>query len=241
MSDDVQKAAVYVSWSTFKNSIEQLAQGVPNIIDRSVFPGMAGGVQSQLFAGMRFLGLINDKSVPMKNLHELAVADEAARKAKLREILQDSYSQLFALDLGKTTPGQAIETMRTAYNVSGDTAGKAMRFFLSAVEYVGIPVSPLFKTAKTSNGSNATVLPRRKGKKAKAKPDPLTDIPPKIDPGVGAGESRTVTLRSGGTLTISASAGWLSLSADDRKFVFGLIDELTAYEKKSATDDNDLV
>lgn len=75
----------------------------------------------------------------------------------------------------------------------------------------------------------------------KAKPDPLTDIPPKIDPGVGAGESRTVTLRSGGTLTISASAGWLSLSADDRKFVFGLIDELTAYEKKSATDDNDLV
>lgn len=234
MSDDAQKAAVYVSWPTFKNSIEQLAQGVPNVIDRSVFPGMAGGVQSQLFAGMRFLGLINDKSVPMKALHELAVNDEVARKAKLREILQDSYSKLFALDLGKTTPGQALEEMRTAYNVSGDTAGKAMRFFLSAVEYVGIPVSPLFKTAKPNNGGNTTGTPRRKVKRTKPRTDPLTDIPPKGDLGGGVGESRTVTLRSGGTLTISASAGWLSLSADDRKFVFGLIDELTEYEQKSA-------
>lgn len=57
--------------------------------------------------------------------------------------------------------------------------------------------------------------------------------------GSGSGESRSVTLRSGGTLTISASTGFLSLSSADRKFVFGLIDSLEAYEKGNSQDDDD--
>lgn len=239
MSEESQKAAVYVSWPTFKNAIEQLAQGIPNVIDRSVFPGMAGGVQSQLFAGMRFLGLIDDKSIPMNDLRELAVTEEAARRAKLKEVLKRSYSQLFALDMEKTTPGQALEKMRAAYNVSGDTAGKAMRFFLSAVEYVGIPVSPLFSPTKPNNGNSAGGPIRRKAKKAKSPPDIVPKTPLPGDSGFGVGESRTVKLRSGGTLTISASAGWLSLSSEDRKFVFGLIDELSAYEQQNSADSKD--
>ena len=54
---------------------------------------------------------------------------------------------------------------------------------------------------------------------------------PKENPGQGTGDSRTVTLRGGGTLTLTVSASFLSLSADDRALLFDLIDRLTAYEK----------
>lgn len=50
------------------------------------------------------------------------------------------------------------------------------------------------------------------------------------EPPVQAGESRSVTLKSGGTLTLSASTKFLALSSADRKFVFELIDKLEEYE-----------
>jgi hypothetical protein len=40
-------------------------------------------------------------------------------------------------------------------------------------------------------------------------------------------------LRSGGTLTLSASTKFMALSPSDRNFVFGLIDKLDEYEKES--------
>lgn len=237
MADEAQKAAVYVAWPTFKNSLDRLAQGIPNVIDRTVFPGLSGGVQSQLFAGMRFLGLIDEKSIPQPALHDLAAPDEAERKTKLAAILRDEYAQLFALDLEKTTPGQLLETMRTAYGVSGDTAEKAMRFFLSAVEYADIPVSQLLKSGKAANGGPTT---RRRGRKPKQqKPAEQVNTPPPLGgaPPPTGGESRSVTLKSGGTLTISATVGWLSLSTSDRNFVFGLIDKLAEYEQDAADDE----
>lgn len=227
MSEESQRSAVYVSWATFKNCVEQLAQGVPNVIDRTVFPGLSGGVQSQLLAGMKFLGLIDEKLRPLKDLHELAVTDEAARKKKLDGVLRKSYAELFALDLEKTTPGQALQTLREMYDVSGDTADKAMRFFLSAAEYVHVPISPLFKGTKSPSGNGGLTTPRRKSKKTAPKIDAQL-----VSEGGASGESRTVSLRSGGTLTISASTGWLALSTEDRTFVFELIDKLADYEKK---------
>ncbi len=238
MTDDPKTAAaVYVAWPTFKNAIEQLSQGVPNVIDRTVFPGFSGGVQAQLFAGMRFLGLIDEYSKPTPLLKELASRDESVRKAKLKQILENSYPDLFALDLKKTTPAQALDRMRTSYGVSGDTAGKAMRFFLSASEYVGIPVSPLFSSTTRSRNSTkvANGAPRRRGRKAQPKPP---NNGSSQEPPATTGESKTVSLRSGGTLTISASLGWLSLSTEDRNFVFELIDKLAAYENQTSLDDN---
>ena len=105
-------AAVYVSWKTFQNSIEALSKAeIPNVIDKSVFPGMAFSVQNQLFTGMRFLGLIDEKSKPLPDLAELADPVEDLRKAKLKEILHRHYTDLFALNLKKSTPTEVEKTM----------------------------------------------------------------------------------------------------------------------------------
>ncbi len=45
-----------------------------------------------------------------------------------------------------------------------------------------------------------------------------------------SGESRSVQLKSGGTLTLSATTKFMALNTTDRAFVFELIDKLLEYE-----------
>lgn len=131
----------------------------------------------------------------------------------------------------KTTPALLEEKMRESYNVSGSTRDKAVRFFLAALEYLEIPVSPLFKRS----GGNGTGVQRKRRGPGRPKVAMDTGEPPPHDAGnvPTAGTSRVVKLKSGGTLTVSASLDLFSLVPTDRKFVFELIDRLEEYERGS--------
>jgi hypothetical protein len=236
--DNEKKAgAVYVSWATFKNALDQLSQAVPpNKVDRSVFPGIAWAIQNQLFTGMRFLGLIDQESKPTVELEQLARPDEAARKKKLSEILHQRYSDLFALDLKKTTPAELEQKMGEAYHISGDTRDKAVRFFLSAAEYAGIELSTYFSTKK-ANGQ-----PAAKRVKTRRPKTTVTQPPGDSSPAMTAGTSKTtVQLKSGGSLSVSVTVDLFVLDSNDRRFVFELIDKLEEYEKSANTETPDSV
>ena len=56
------------------------------------------------------------------------------------------------------------------------------------------------------------------------------DDEPGDGPPTPPADSRSVGLRSGGTLTLSATTKFMSLSPTDRKFVFDLLDRLESYE-----------
>jgi hypothetical protein len=221
-------AAVYVSWVTFKNAIERLAEGVPNQIDRTAFPGLSWAVQGQLLAGMRFLGLIDAADKPTALLHRLAVPDEVIRKRELQAILRTRYTSLFDLDLTKATPAQVDEHLGASYGVGGDTRGKAMRFFLAALEYLEIPVSRYLKSGNGASAGSRRRRPARPPKEAASELEP--DDPRPAKPSHGT--SRTVQLKSGGgTLTVSVSLDPFALDDEDQKFVFELINRLRDYEK----------
>lgn len=238
MADDEKTAAaVYVSWATFKNALDSLAQFTPNQIDRSTFPGMAWSVQNQLFTGLKFMGLMDDKGKPLPALQKVAVTDEAARKRELERILRDRYAELFKLDLTKTTPDQLKDEMQRVFTIKGDTSEKATRFFLSAVEYTGIPVSPLFKPKAAGNG---VIAPRKRRPRVKSPTPggPLVDDPAD-EPSPTPGSSRVIALKGGGTLTLSASVDILKLRGDDRLFVFDIIDKLNQYEEANPPAEDD--
>src|SRR3954447_22135036 len=148
---DTNVGAVYVGWNTFNNAIATLIQAMPNRIDRTVFPGLAGGVQGQLLTGLRFLGLIAKDGKPTDALRALAVRDEPERKKQLAKILNQSYPDLFALDLSKTTEGELREQMSKSYGVAGATTDRAMRFFIAAARYAGIPISSHVKVSAPAN------------------------------------------------------------------------------------------
>lgn len=65
----------------------------------------------------------------------------------------------------------------------------------------------------------------------KGKPDarPREKAAPVAVAPAGQGNTRSVQLRSGGVLTITVSTNVLDLDADDRAFVFGLVDAIAGY------------
>jgi hypothetical protein len=119
--------------------------------------------------------------------------------------------------------------MTEVYSITGDTRLKATRFFLSVAEYLNVQVSPLLLRDKTKPTGGGVTRKRRVTRRTDV-PDE-DDLDDDLDPALG--ESRTVALRSGGTLTLSASTKFMALSSSDRTFVFELIDKLGEYEKEN--------
>lgn len=229
MEEQQKRSAAYISWQTFKNSLDRLRDaGMPNRIDKSVFVGLSGGTQIQLVAAMKFLGLIDEQGDPSPGFRELVEKDELERKEPLRRVFEAAYPKLFDLDLTKCSPDQLNEAMTAEYGVRGSTRQKAVRFFLTGAEDLGIAVSPfLVKAGKATVRSNGASRRTRK-KKATAKQQSTAKV---------GGTSRTVPLASGGELTLSATADFFSLSAEDRRFVFELIDKLDGYEQANTTEE----
>lgn len=230
-------AAAYVSWVTFKNEIiDGLAEGLPNVIDKTLFPGQAGGVQNHIMAALKFLALIDDTGTPTKALHALVEPDESDRKRAMGAILRSRYADIFALDISRATMGQLDDVMQSSYNVTGDTKGKAIRFFLAAAKYAEIPLS-----RHLSNGTPPPVKKKANGARRQQQTGQSAIVaapPPELQSSTTTsavpstpGTSRTVMLASGGTLTVSATLDMFALSPTDREFVFKLIDQLTEYER----------
>jgi len=65
-------------------------------------------------------------------------------------------------------------------------------------------------------------------------PEP-TPAPKRTRNRTAPGNTRTITLHSGGTLTLSGSFSFLELSPQDREFIFQLADTMTKYQQAGAT------
>ena len=239
MNDEAKdKAAVYVSWKTFNGILDSLAEGIPSRIDKSVFVGQSGGVQSQLMAGLKFLNLIADDGTPTAALKAIAVNDEKARKEALQKVLKTAYADLFDMDLTAITSGQLYEQMGKAYSCSGETREKAIRFFLAAVQYAGLPLGRLLLQAKAATGGlprkarRTTTRTRTNGDLEEGDDDGSEDDGGVVDekPSAGNRMGRTVPLRSGGSVTVSAVVDMFSASEEDRAFLLHLVDKLKEYE-----------
>jgi len=199
----------YVPFRTFLTAIETLERGCPNQLDRSVWPSYSGAIQGQLLGAFRFLGLMDENQFTTPELREL-IARKDNRRALLRRLLETSYADLIRLDLSRASPRQLDDAMRQ-YGLNGATHRKAVSFFLQAAQYAGLPLSALLR---------AKIRGRGQGKRRAAT---ATKSVPAI--------SKTIELKSGGVLTLTAAVDFFAISAEDRQFVFDLIDRMQAYEE----------
>ncbi len=198
----------YVPFRTFLTAIETLERSCPNQLDRSVWPSYSGAIQGQLLGAFRLLGLMDESQCPTAELREL-VARKDNRRALLRRLLEAKYADLIGLDLARTSPRQLDETMRQ-YGLNGATHKKAVSFFLQAAQYAGLPLSVLLR-AKTRGGGQG-----------KRRPAAAPENAPAI--------SKTIELKSGGVVTLTAAVDFFSISTEDRNFVFELIDRMQGYQ-----------
>ena len=176
-------APPYISFKTLTNLLERLQQThLPPRIDRSYLDGMSGGYQTQVIAALRWLDLIGEKGEVTPVLAQLATNPES-RPQIVAELLRARYLSVFALSDANATQGQLEEAFRD-FGVSGSTLRRAVAFFLHAVRYAEIPVSPHFKipSAPPAAGKPSVRKAKRSGKgdpgdDAQTPPaDPSTDL-----------------------------------------------------------------
>jgi hypothetical protein len=228
--DENKKATVpYLPFKTLLGVLDSLdSHGMPNKIDRSVFPSQSGVMQGQIMSALRFFDLIDDLGNPAKELESLA-SEKDKRQENLKPLLTKHYHDVIKIDLTKASPSQ-LDQAFDAYGIGGDTKKKAKSFFIKAAQFVGLPLSPLI-TRKTRSSSG----PRRKrNTSAKANvEEPQSNGAERSTP-ASSGMNKTITLRSGGELTLSLSVNLFDLQGNERNFVFGLIDQIQDYEKGSS-------
>lgn len=223
-SEQLKLTAAYVPFATFTNALDHLkAIGVPNTIDRRVFPSFAGIIQGQIISAFKFLGLIDEHGKPTSDL--IPLTDGRDRKAPLRELLKKRYPALISLDLTKTSPSQ-FDKVLGEYGATGATQQKAKTFFLKAAQFAELPLSPLL-THKTRSSVGGT---RRRKAVNDQNENKIRNLA-----GINTGTSKTILLKSGGELTFSLSMNLFDLIGKDREFVFGIIDKIQTYEKEPVT------
>jgi hypothetical protein len=218
----------YLPFRTFLNSLEVLAQGVPPRIDRSIWKTQTGSVKSQIFSAYRFLGLINNGGQPTTVLNDL-VQNRQTPGEQLNALLRDKYAQILKHDLSTMTVAMINGEFETAFSVQGDVKRKAITFFLQAAKAAGMTLSKfLLDQSRPGSGPRARRRASKNGSTVDADFDDETE---EAEPSAH-GTTKTITLSSGGELSVRVSVDLFALSTDDRNFVFALIDTLRDYEAK---------
>ena len=229
----------YVSFKTFLSGIQALRDhGLPPEIDRSAWASKSGADQSTLLSAFKFLGLLDMSGATQKVLHDLVATEPNTpeEQSLLGTILRQQYTKVFDLDLTTATPNQVSDAIGS-YGPTGSTKDRAYRFFLKAAEYGGVAVSGrLLKGAKGTAASvnGGTTKTRRRGKR---KAPPVVDSPP--DDSSQGTAFKTVDLpNAGGRLTLSGTFNTFELDGDERDLVFGVIDQMKAFDKKAPEEES---
>lgn len=160
--EDTKSPPPYFAFRTLTNTLEDMKKrGIPNRIDRSFLPGMSGAGQTQFIAGLKSLGLIDAGGTVQPVLRDMVNATPEERGRLLGEVLKDRFPEAVALGSTNATTGELVEVFRE-YGVAGDTARKAIAFYLQAAKFAGnVPLSPLFQTPRiTSSGGTKRRRPR---------------------------------------------------------------------------------
>ena len=218
--------AAYLSFKTFLGAIEALEHGIPKQIDRTIWRSQSGVIQSQIMMALRFVGFVDENDAPTPALHRF-VENKERRPEMMASLLRHSYRDIIDRDLTKMSPKMLSDAMEQ-YNVSGDTKRSAVRFFLRAAQFADLPMHPLLSgQMRNSPGNRKKRAPANK--RSVDSYSQFVVTPNSTESGVTARNTRSIQLSSGGTVTLSLSYDPFALSAEDRQFVFELVDKLKAY------------
>ena len=145
------------------------------------------------------------------------------------------------VDLARATTGHLEKTFTKHFKLSAETRRKAITFFLHAVQYAEFPLSSFLRDASRTRSTVTRSSSRSAQKRSQqnGSPSPAHEVPASKRASVpfkspsdlfNPKDTKTITLRSGGEVTLICRIEWMSIDQEDRTFVFDLIDRLRKYE-----------
>jgi len=218
----------YFSFQTFWNYlIELAARPLPPRIDRSMMNSKSGTDQANLFSALKAFQLIDADQRVEERLTSLAVADEAARKAALGDLVRAFYPDQIAVSEQNGTEAQLNESFSDGFQLtSADTRRKAVTFFLHAARMAEIPLSPHFPA--TRSGSGAPGVPKTKKAASRKKVAADETKPPATTAAGSAHQVVVATFGRAGTVTMTVDVRWLDLPDDTFTRLRQLIKDIEA-------------
>jgi hypothetical protein len=215
-----------VVWSTFNNFLDSVDPAtLPPRVDRSYLSRMSGTNQTYLLSALRSFELIGPGKEVTAALKEL-VKNPDGRPAMIADLLRRFYPEVVELGQNNGTVAQLDEVFRTKYGLSGNTIRKAAAFYMHAAQYASVPLSVHWTVRKAGSGHRDETTKRPR--KPQSKPASVV----REDARPPAGDSRSLKLRSGSTITLALSAPVLSLPREDRTFLLEIIEKMEDYEDK---------
>lgn len=254
MSEEVPKsdsekhrehAPPYVAYKTFRNFTESLRAAMPSRIDRSVMHKLSGAAQSHILSALRSMNFVSNQGLTTEAFREFVNSEGEERQAALTAAIKVGFPFLFdgSIELSTATGKQLLEKFGST-PFHGNTLRRSVAFFLAAAKDARLTVSPYFDkiqsrsaaSPRRSSSNNGLTLPYLTGEAEVGEGEGEGDEEdqesrvggaPRVP--LPAAESLTVELKSGGTITFTASTSFIKMSADDRAFVFDVIDQLQKY------------
>ena len=167
----------YVPYRTFRNFMDQLREGIPTRIDRSVWGARYSGSSGiQLMTALKVLGLTDDDGRPTDQLEPLVMTEGDERRAVLAAILQKHYRPIFTLDLARATKAQFSETFKV-YGAREGVLRKCENFFIQAAQDAGIELSQYILARRHTSRRSSTSQRPRQSVAAASQPGRLETVP----------------------------------------------------------------
>jgi hypothetical protein len=152
-----------MSWTTLENLFERLDKdGVPPKIDRSILGG-SEGYKTLVLSGLKWLGLIMPDGTVTKRLATF-IEESGRRQELVAELFKEKYPKQIAL--GENNASQRDLEM-SFEPLTGDTARKAVSFYLKGARFAQLPLSSYFITPRTRKPSANGKAKPRKAQKSK--------------------------------------------------------------------------
>jgi hypothetical protein len=228
MNGDAARTAPYVPFKSFLTALDRLKQGHPPVIDVSFWHGMSGGLQRQMIITMKFFGLLGENGEVTKELDALARTED--RRTLMGAMLKACYQTVFEIGLEHATPNQFHDALRQ-YNVSGSTLDKARSFFLQAAKFTEITLSPGIQYLSKRGAPGGKRRSPAASRNREDPPEENGDDELEEEHPPQRGSSRTISLRGGGSATLSFDLDVWSMTPEDQQFVFDMIKRMTEYEQ----------
>lgn len=180
-------APAYGSYPSLIKIVDKMKEhGIPPVLDRSFFGNQSGSLTAQQRGSLRFLGLIDADYRPTDEMTLLVEADEAGRKEILRELAMKAYAEQVKLAQVNGTQGQLADSFRKL-GITGSTVERAISFYLTLAEDLGLPTSSHFKKIATPAANGTRPRRRKPATKAAAPAAPPPSAPaaaPALSPDV---------------------------------------------------------
>jgi hypothetical protein len=197
----------YLPFARFLESLDSIATCLPRQISRATWGSESSYTATLLANTYSFLGLSDTNGIPTPVLHRLA-GERAARAEILREVLHSAYGDILHA-VQKAESAQDVDAALSRFRLTGATHRKAVSFLAQACRYAGLPLPPFSGGRVRISHAKANAALRE---------------------ATGEATSTTVRLRSGGEITLIGRFNPFTISPDDRKFIFRLVDELAEYQ-----------